>query len=419
MTGQIQINENVINKFYNSFSEKYKERIDDCIEKIVRIKQENGKIAVVTGSGPNIHEGVTTLIAELINKEIIDGILTSSAVIAHEMAGSLDKVKRVKVIPDSEIYNILNDKKNKDREVWLPKGDIFELTMLEDSELKEVADELGDVDFKLVNKLKEANGTIIIKAAGNMAYPMGLRTERLAEQILEICINDLKKKYPFEYIAGLGADPKTMIGAAARKNVPVLVTIPQMVGGGAVGLCVGDSISIHDRCLNNAKILGNADIIIESGLALAQEIHDGPYETYTGHGIWAQWDKHYVYSLKNKILIRFDLDTNLEKVWLQERNSKLVQEAINEGKPKTKITGIPFRMEMSGFARLETSIPIVGDLGEIWPVIALNVAKDLGIKLDFISYKQETPEGQKMRDWIVENVKYINIPKMLSNLKNL
>ncbi|MBD3350406.1 MAG: hypothetical protein GF364_02865 [Candidatus Lokiarchaeota archaeon] len=241
---------------------------------------------------------------------------------------------------------------------------------------------------------------------------MGLRTERLAEDLLDLAVNKFNKKYSLEFLAGLGADPMTMIGAAAYKQIPVLVSIPQLVGGGAVGLCIGDSISIHDRCAKNAEILGNADVIIESGLALAQEIHDGPFETYTGHGIWAQWDNKPVYSLKGKHLIRFDLDENLEKVWQQQRDSSKIQKAIADGKPKTKITGVPFRMEMSGFARLETSIPIVGDLGEIWPIVASRVAKDLDIKLDFMSYKQETTQGKEMREWIVDNVKYIDRKKL-------
>ncbi len=54
-----------------------------------------GKVAVVVGSGPNLHEGVTTLIAELIRLGVVDGVTTSSAVVAHEMAGTLDRVKRV------------------------------------------------------------------------------------------------------------------------------------------------------------------------------------------------------------------------------------------------------------------------------------------------------------------------------------
>ena len=33
-----------------------------------------------------------------------------------------------------------------------------------------------------------------------------------------------------------------VIGAGATKGLPVLVTIPQLIGGGAVGLNIGDSI---------------------------------------------------------------------------------------------------------------------------------------------------------------------------------
>ena len=75
----------------------------------------------VTGSGPNIHEGVTTLIAELIRKEIIDGVLTSSAVVAHEMAGTLDRVKRVGVADHPEL-NLPPG--------LLPRGGVFEITQM-------------------------------------------------------------------------------------------------------------------------------------------------------------------------------------------------------------------------------------------------------------------------------------------------
>jgi hypothetical protein len=84
-----------------------------------------------------------------------------------------------------------------------------------------------------------------------------------------------------------------------------------------------------------------------------------------------------------------------------------VQEAINQGLPKTKVTGIPFRMEMSGFSRLEGSLPIIGDIGVIWPVLACQVAQALGITLDFVSHPQQTPEGKAMREWIVSDVKPI------------
>ncbi len=402
------MNKSLIEEFYHRLNSIYRERIDKTVEIIVQAKEKNEKVVVATGSGPNIHEGVTTLIAELINKNIIDGVLTSSAVIAHEMAGCLDRVTR---------YNAANFN-FKDREVWLPKGDIFEITEMSEDAWAEISNEMV-VDHGLISEIRKLEGETIIKAAGNMAYPMGLRTEILSQELLEISRDKFGHQFPLEYLAGLGADERTMIGAGAKRNVPVLVSIPQLVGGGVVGIAIGDSISINDRCIRNAKLLGSASVIIESGLALAQEIHDGPFETYTGHGIWAQWCNEYAFSLKGKNLIRIDLDENLEKVWQQQRNSGLVQSAIAEGKPKTKLTGVPFRMEMSGFARLESSIPLVGDVGEIWPVIASKVADRLNVKLDFMSYKQEKEEGIKMREWIVKNVHPVKKETLKKNIDSL
>jgi hypothetical protein len=50
----------------------------------------------------------------------------------------------------------------------------------------------------------------------------------------------------------------------------------------------------------------------------------------------------------------------------------------------------------------------------IWPVFALSIADALGIGLEFMSYKQETQEGRDMREWIVENIKYLDREKMLA-----
>ena len=66
---------------------------------------------------------------------------------------------------------------------------------------------------------------------------------------------------------------------------------------------------------------------------------------------------------------------------------------------------IPFRMEMSGFARLENSIPIEGDIGVIWPVMAHLIEQRMGINLDFMSYPQQTRQGREMRKWIVQNIR--------------
>ena len=362
---------------------------------MVNAKQRGGRVVVVTGSGPNIHEGVTTLIAEMIHKKLVDGVVTSSAVIAHEMAGTLDRVKRVAMGPHDSLpiaYELL------------PRGSVFELTMLTAEERAGLELEMPG-GWDLYDRFIQRDGNLVIKAAGNMAWPMGLRTERLAVEISG------SGDY-FERAAGRAADPMTMIGAGAARGVPVMVSVPQLIGGGAVGYAVGDSITIERRSRLIADMLAGADVIIESAVALTQEIHDGPFETYTGHGIWAAWDGHPTFSLKDKTLVRIDLDTNLERAWRLERESADVQAAVNQGLPKTKRMGIPFRMEMSGFARLEGSIPLTADVGVVWPVIALGVSEALGVELDFISAPQESEPGKEMREWIATHVGFLERGKI-------
>jgi hypothetical protein len=392
------VNTEPIELIYKNLPDDTKEMLDRAISSIVSAKKKDGKIVVVTGSGPNIHEGVTTLIAELIHKGIIDGVTTSSAVIAHEMAGALEEVKRV----DGTKLGLPED--------ILPKGNIFEATIMPDDLLRQLEKEML-IDTALIKKILSLDGSTIIKAAGNMAYPLGLRTENLAKEIMFIAKS---KGVPFETVAGAGADRLTMLGATHAKGIPILVTIPQLVGGGMVGLAIGDSISVTERATKVAGMLQSADVIIESGVALTQEIHDGPFETYTGHGIWSHWEGYETYSLKDKVLIRIDLDPALRKAWEFEKQSSKVQTAIDEGLPKTKLMSIPFRMEMSGFARLDKSIPVVADLGVVWPIIALRLEQQMGISLDFISYPQQSPEGHKMRKWIAENVQPIIKKKLFS-----
>jgi len=272
----------------------------------------------------------------------------------------------------------------------LPMDGMFEVSLLPQEWLEIIEAEMP-VDRSLIGRALETEGANIIKAAGNLAYPLGLRTERLAREA-----EALAKSVgaPLEQIAGAGADPRTTIGAGCARGVPVLVSIPQLVGGGAVGLAIGDSISVTTRAARVAALLASADVIVESAVALTQEIHDGPFETYTGHGIWAQWEGFATYSLEGKRLIRIDLDPNCERAWQLERESHAVADAIARGLPKTKVSGIPFRMEMSGFARL--------------PLIACDVARALGIELDFMSYPQHTQAGREMREWIVDNVRPVD-----------
>ena len=395
----MKFNLNLLDLYYQELEQTSRDSLDRAIENIIEVKKKNGKIMVVTGSGPNIHEGVTILISELMDKNIINSVSTSSAVIAHEMAGSLDKVKRVQA--DKIGFELGSN--------FLPRGDVFEFTQMRENELESLRKEMI-LDEKLLKKSENIEGSTIIKAAGNMAYPMGLRTEILSREILNIAQT---YNLPFEEVAGWGADKRTMIGKGVEKGFPVIVSVPQLVGGGAVGLSVGDSISISERSMRIARMLEESDIIIESAVALTQEIHDGPFECYTGHGIWSHWIGINTYSLKEKTIIRIDLDKQLMKAKLMQNENDKIQEAIDKGLPKTKITGIPFRMEMSAFARHENSIPIVGDIGKIWPIITYKVADELGISLDFLSYPQESEEGKKMREWIVENVKAIDREKML------
>jgi len=395
------INEKLIENLYKNLEEPNKSWVDQSIKKIVDIKNNNGNVVVVTGSGPNIHEGVTTLIAELIDKNIIDGVTTSSAVINHEMAGALEKVHRV----DGRKLGFDENK--------LPLDNLVEASIIPENQLEMLKQEMP-INEDLINDILSIDGNTIIKAAGNMAYPLGLRTEKLARQAESLAKANSK---PLEYVVGKGADPKTMIGAGAKKEIPILVTVPQLIGGGAVGLAVGDSISLTERSMRIAKMLDKADAIIESAVALTQEVHDGPFEMYTGHGIWADHEGQWTFSLKDKSLIRIDLDPNLARAWKQQRESNAVQEAIAKGLPKTKVTGVPFRMEMSGFSRLPGSIPIIEDIGKIWPIIAYKVAEKLDIELDFISYPQSTEDGQKMRDWIVDKVKPVDKEKMFNEFK--
>ncbi|MGB4008365.1 MAG: hypothetical protein WBL79_07165, partial [Bacillota bacterium] len=72
-----------------------------------------------------------------------------------------------------------------------------------------------------------------------------------------------------------------------------------------------------------------------------------------------------------------------------------------------------------GFARLETSLPLIGDIGQIWPIIASLTADALGIELEFMSAPQETPEGKEMRDWIVENVKPVSRQAMMDGIRSV
>lgn len=397
------VDRETIRLMYDGLEPVTRSRIDRAAEIIADTKARGGSVVAVLGSGPNLHEGVTCLVAELMHKNIIDGVSTSSAVINHEMGGTLEKVKRVKGLSAG-----FDPEK-------LPADGMLEVSLMPRRRLARYARETM-LDIRLYDRLMALEGAVIVKVAGNMAYPSGLRTERIAREALVLA---KRAGQPLERILGCGADRHTVIGAGAATGKPVLVTVPQLVGGGEVGIAVGDSISISERCQRIAGLMAGADVIIESAVALSQEIHDGPFELFTGHGIWADWEGSWTYSLAEKTLIRIDLDPNLEKAWAFERNSGMVSGAVDKGFPKTKIMGAPFRMEMSGFARIPGSLPIVGDIGDVWPLLAVKVADRLGVKLDFMSYKQSLPAGIRMREWIVKTVKPLDRKMMYDGARSL
>jgi hypothetical protein len=74
-------------------------------------------------------------------------------------------------------------------------------------------------------------------------------------------------------------------------------------------------------------------------------------------------------------------------------------------------------MEMSGFARLEGSLPVAADIGGAWPVLAAHIEALLGLEFDFIPAPQETPEGKEMRRWITDSVQPVDRGRMITAVR--
>jgi len=378
-----------------------KRRITRVVRRWKKVKENGGRVVVATGSGPNLHEGVSCQIAELINLGLVDGVLTSSAVVGHEMAGVLERVRRV----DGAKLGL--------DPAALPADGKVEVALLGTESLGRLARSTV-IDRDFYRRLLSAPGKEIIKVAGNLAYPTGLWVERLARGLEPLAkANGL----PLEAVVGQGCHGLTMLGACARRGIPCLVSLPQLVGGGQVGLALGDSISVSQRSSRVAALLASADLIIESGVALTQEIHDGPFELFTGHGLWARHEGLPTFSLGGKTVVRIDLDPNLERAWALQQKRGVVGAAIDQGRPKATGLNMPFRMEMSGFARLPGALPLTGDLGVIWPLLASRAARAMGVKLGFLCYKQGTPPGEAVRDYIVKNVKPLDPSLVVQGLK--
>ena len=199
------------------------EHLDSAIGRIATAKEKGKRVAAITGSGPNIHEGVTTLIAELIRKEVVDGVITSSAVVAHEMGGTLDRVWRVAADGSMRLPVPLD---------VLPRGHVFEVTQLEAAQREAVAKEMPH-GWDIYDALLASPGQSVIKAAGNMAWPMGLRTERLAREIQS---GAAQYGVSLERFAGWGAGASVSAARAAATEVTsISATAAAAVSGGASG----------------------------------------------------------------------------------------------------------------------------------------------------------------------------------------
>lgn len=374
--------------------------ITRAVRRWAAVKRRGGRVVVATGSGPNLHEGVTCLVAALVRAGLVDGVITSAAVVGHEMAGVLERVRRV----EGRALGLAEE--------VLPADGRVEAALVAPERLAAMARETPlDLDYH--RRMLELPGPEIVKVAGNLAYPTGLWVERTARRLLPLA---RAAGLPLEAVAGLGCHRLTMLGACAARGVPCLVSTPQLVGGGQVGLAVGESITLTERATRLARLLAGAELIVESGLALAQEIHDGPFELYTGHGLWARHEGMFTFSLRHTTVVRIDLDPRLARAVELERGQGAVARAIHQGRPKSQSTGIPFRMEMSGFARLPGALPLVGDLGAVWPVMAHRLARAVGVKLEFMCYKQGTALGEAIRDYIVREVSPLDYSQVVERL---
>jgi len=151
-----------VQALYDGLKEATQSAVEKTVVAVPEARRSDGRTMVVTGSGADIYEGVTTLISELIRKNIIHGLSTNSAVVAHEMEGSLEKVRRVRGVVLG-----LNS-------APLARAEAFQINILDDDNLADLKSEMA-LDMDLIQRAKELPVEENIKAAGNMAYPIGYK----------------------------------------------------------------------------------------------------------------------------------------------------------------------------------------------------------------------------------------------------
>jgi hypothetical protein len=110
----------------------------------------------------------------------------------------------------------------------LPADGRVEVALLSPEALERVGHDTA-FDLDHYRRLLAAPGREIIKVAGNLAYPTGLWTERLARRLEPLA---KAAGRPLEAVAGLGADPLTMLGACAARGCPAWSRCPSWWAGG-------------------------------------------------------------------------------------------------------------------------------------------------------------------------------------------
>ena len=150
-------------------------------------------------------------------------------------------------------------------------------------------------------------------------------------------------------------------------------------------------------------------LIIESGLALAQEIHDGPFELFTGHGLWARKRGEPTFSLRDKKVVRIDLDPHISNVSgnMQRQKAKAVSQAIHTRQTKSRGPGAPLPhgvLRIRPHSRIH--VPITADLGMVWPLMAGRAAASgLGVRSGRLCVTNKgTGLGESLREFIVQHV---------------
>ena len=185
-----------LGRLAQSLDPETKRRLAQVVRMWAKVKAAGGRVVVATGSGPNLHEGVTCMVAELVRLGLVDGVLTSSAVVGHEMAGVLERVRRVE-----------GAKLGLDPAA-LPADGKVEVSLLSHDQLAGLARQTI-IDRDLYRRMLSAPGNDIIKVAGNLAYPTGLwveRTARLLEPVAKAA------GLPLEAVVGPGCDPPDHAG---------------------------------------------------------------------------------------------------------------------------------------------------------------------------------------------------------------